>query len=346
MNKRKLLNITLILLIIISIGLSGYLFFLRKVDVNKESIVYNRTLVKDISESEAEKLNYDIVTRDFTVQELDEINFSEYESGSKVDFTNQTMKKLVNWKNSKLEYDDLDVSTFTSILYSENYEDYKSEDLFQEFQLLASTQNLKTIILDTSMQTNLEEFYTFVEKLQSIEEMKVGIFLNPRSAELLNYVNYKEFNKTITKILDIPRLNNLADLFYIKAYDYTPIKAVLPGPNSKLTEIEDIIQYYIYKGIDRSKVYLGINKVNFEWEDKFYEVDISRNLIIDKIFAQQVMGNISSLTEISEFEKEDSYGFYTKESKVYIVVYPNNSLINNIQKLAISYNLYGIYFRY
>jgi len=344
MKILKIFNFILVLGIIIAISSALYLFFYRKIDISKDNVVFEKVIVDDISNVAAEKLNYDKVDKSVIGESFEQLDYLQISNNNS---TNpKSLKKLIDFKDKKLNYNIETLNKFTPVLYSSNYEGFNAQDLFKELSELISENNLRNIILDTSLLSDTEEFYLLAGKLNEIETLNLGILLSYRTNELESYSAYKIIDPMITKILDISRVKSLADFFYIKTYDYTPINAGLPGPNSKLSEIEDIIQYYLYKGLDRQKIYLGINRASFVWEDRFYQADIRQNVIVEKLQSVDIEFDKSKLVDEVKLEYEDNYGYFVKDSKKYIAVYPSDEYIANLKQLALTYNLYGVFFRY
>jgi len=343
----KVIQILVVLLIIASIVISLYLFFYRKVGITKDYVSFERLLLEDVSNVQAEKMNYDKVESkyaDYTLSELSYFKYSQTTAASNI-FT-----KLINWKDSKLVYDSALLENNIPVVYSEAFETFNVDSFYNELSEIISANNLKFIILDSSLQSNLEDYYNLVTKLSELQDLNLSLLLLPRTAELENYSNYKELNKNITKIVDINRIAAHADYFFIETYDYTPDKAALPGPNTDLSEVEDSVQYYIYKGLPREKIFIGVNQVNFMWEDRYFESDMKNNMLVTATQATVFEGDKSKITDVILLESGESYGFFqdlvSEKTKNYLVVLATDTLTLNIKYIASKYNLQGIFYRY
>lgn len=342
-KKATLLNIFLIIILLASIGVSAYLFFYRKIDITQENNITTKILKDTLTDIEAEKLNYDKLAHTNTGNILEEINYFEDTSENSLG----KIKRFINWDGEKFVTIGKYSNTFIPIVFSNDYLqlDYQNskellEDIIKEF-------SFKELIFDSSLQSDTALFYKLIEDIkESYSNLKIGVILNFRTAESEKYTNYKIFNPTISKIIDVVEINKIADYIYLKAYDYTPPTSALPGPNSKLSEIEDILQYYISKGISPNKIYLGVNAISFKWPDRLYTNNISENIILDTIQAEEYTGDLANLTIISQSDSEDSVYSYTDNEKTYLITIPSTSYINKIRELALSYNILGLYFRY
>ncbi len=340
----RLIQLLLILFILISIVVSIYLFFYRKVAVTKDYQTFERILLEDVSDVQAEKMNYDKVETFDSKYSLDQLNYFEYSKPSK---NSGSIAKLINLKDKSLNFDKDQIANSIPIVYSEFFETFNAKDVFESLESIILNYNLNYLILDSSLQSNLEDYYNLIERLNSIQGLNLSVLLLPRTAELENYSVYKEFNKNYTKIVDINRIVQYVDFYFIETYDYTPQKAALPGPNTKLSELEDSIQYYIYKGIPREKVYVGINKVSLSWSDRYYEQDISKNILVETSQAKVFTLDLTELTSRTTNVDGEQIGYYIDDStNKFVVISTTDKLVDNIKNIALKYSVKGVFFRF
>jgi spore germination protein YaaH len=255
----------------------------------------------------------------------------------------------------------MDHNIFTSVLQSdENLERHINQIL--EFVLKGEYDGVDLDYESTKYSDN-DKYQYFIKSLYSKlheNNKKLIITVLSKWGDNIEYPSLKETRK----VQDWRFLANYADQIRIMAYDYTFMKAKLPGPIAPIDWIEKIIQYAKTQ-IPDEKIVLGVHLYSYQWS-----VASENKVLLDGLpfeFAYDYMINsYDEKANVSSYEYETVqkiikdnkgellgnqgenvyiYQKYINDTKMYenrVLVYIDQKGVLSRKKLASQYNIYGI----
>ncbi len=365
------LNILLILVILILLLTSIYLFYFNKdvATVNTEEEL--EVLRDDISNIEAELLTYDqkLPNTDLINEYKSKSTFSVYnanidkrsfdfdlninnlsESNNDIDSTN------IEKNNSKFFFNNLDIYTGKSndltldtidttrievipVLYSSNVFN-PNEDILKNIKdsNIYNFNESEYIALSESNLT-ISEVLKILKYINNDLEKNVVLILEPR---------YLDTSSEYSLIKDFNELNTLVNIYLIKTYPYTSLYSYLPGPITYTNNFTDIIQYYLFKGLNLDKVYLVINDREYVWPYREIEYVNDFNYL-----NEELEGNIletNTLLKGNNYQVidggENNDTFLISRELNQVIVTQDEEYLNYLKELAFSFGISNIVYGY
>ncbi len=157
-------------------------------------------------------------------------------------------------------------------------------------------------------------------------------------------------------IQDYKRIGELVDEFRLMTYDFNGKASLEASPIAPLEWIERVIQYAIYSGVPRDKIYLGVHTYAYDWSKRptLENVDLINwygNLLPIKDLPEASAYYFASVESvIRDYSMSYTYntnwgeaiGEYVYNGEDRIVVFPNQQSIDDRKKLASDYGIAGI----
>jgi spore germination protein YaaH len=255
----------------------------------------------------------------------------------------------------------MDHNIFTSVLQNdENLERHINQIL--EFVLKGEYDGVDLDYESTKYSDN-DKYQYFIKSLYSKlheNSKKLIITVLSKWGDNIEYPSLKETRK----VQDWSFLSNYADQIRIMAYDYTYMRAKLPGPIAPIDWIERIIQYAKTQ-IPDEKIVLGVHLYSYQWA-----VASENKALLDSLpfeFAYDYMINsYDEKANVSSYEYETVqriikdnkgellgnqgenvyiYQKYINDTRMYenrVLVFIDQKGVLLRKKLASQYNIYGI----
>jgi spore germination protein YaaH len=255
----------------------------------------------------------------------------------------------------------MDHNIFTSVLQSdENLERHISQIV--EFATKLDYDGVDLDYESTKYSDN-EKYQYFIKTLYSKlheKDRKLIITVLSKWGDDIEYPSLKETRK----VQDWRFLSNHADQIRIMAYDYTFMKAKLPGPIAPVDWVEAILKYARTQ-IPDEKIVLGVHLYSYQWA-----VASENRVLLDNLpfeFAYDYMKNAyDEKANVSSYEydtvekimKDNKgellgnqgenvyiYQKYISDTKMYenrVLVFIDQKGVLSRKKLASEYNIYGV----
>lgn len=208
---------------------------------------------------------------------------------------------------------------------------------------------LKEIDIDVSITNkvnNIEDVLRELAKLTVDKNIKINVGLPPKWSDVMDYDYLAPVSNFYKSAASISVINNLSNKVRIHAYGYTTINSNSVGPITKNDWAENIIQYYIYKGINPSKTTLVINNITYKWPNREITDNYVDNYVlstqqVEVLNASQLEAILSStnITVLNNYQLDDNIAQIGTGIETNYIVYPKHLSQNYLIELAKSYNL-------
>lgn len=352
MFNRLLSFIIFFLIITISglLALNYYLYKVRVVENTTYKDVRKDLIDNSISQIDAEQKNLDSLVKkkeNINIKETTIANFSSNESGIKMVY------KLT--ENSYEKIDDFTLSQIPIFFVEENVNELNDLTVASMIVEVIKKESLQEIDIDVSIVNkvlNIESLVKDIIQLLNPISIKINIGLPPKWSDYQDYEYLKSVSRFYSSNADLKIINNLTHKIRIHGYGYTTINSSKAGPISPSEWVENIIQYYIFKGIEPAKVDLVINNTGYKWSNR----PITNNYIFNYVLSTKQVEVIPSsdlnnllagnnLKNLSEFRFEDNVVELNDNGNINIIVYPKLSLQSKIKEVVKSYGLNGFIYK-
>lgn len=324
-----------------------YNAFIRKIIVTEHKETIENTKLDALSNINAEKEN-------FVEPDVNLYPILYYEDS--VNEINEFSEKLaievyeIKAGNIVLNSENLIKKPYTAIIYSKE----KVADFTGLVLQISSDPNInsfRALEIDTSVSSNTEEFFRFVIDLKTkLKVLGVELILSiyPKWSSYIDYSYFKSIWINFDPEIDFLPYVPYVDAIKVKAFDYTSLKSILPGPITPFSFAKEVLQYMLYKGFPKEKLILGINTKSYFWTYRDFVEDFKQNHYTDanqaKVMNYTETINILSKIEPIETNSGDMAGYFITDKK-YVLVYPTHESINKLVNLAENFAIKGISFR-
>lgn len=169
-------------------------------------------------------------------------------------------------------------------------------------------------------------------------------------------VSYQLLPQT-RKVQNLKRIGKIADQVRIMAYDYTPSKALQPGPIAPQWWVEKVIQHCL-KEIPKQKLILGIHLYSYEWRLKQQKLSVfqpdwtlnkmggTRAKSFEQPIVLKILKRRKKTPESSNEDSTFSYSVRKSDGSIEwrLLQYPTQQSVKAKINLAKKYQLSGVYF--
>ena len=346
---KKTFNILIILQILALISLAGIIYFLYKVRV-VEHINYSneREDITDntISNVKAEELSIDSLIKQTNASNINQEYFIQDKNS---DNANQPVEFVYKINNDQIETGSIlpnTIPAFYTSIDSQTLDDTTVSNIITQ---TIKQNNLTEIEIDVSITNKVNNIESIVRNIlnnTSPNPIKINLGLPAKWSDIYNYTYLVPVSNFYNSTASIETLANLCNKIRINAYGYTTLYSSKAGPIVKLSWVENVIQYYIYKGLKPSQTSLIINNTAYEWANRDITDNYIQNYVMD---APQVnvlkIDDLTTIMSNSGFSISNNYNFddniaqLNNNGAINFIVYPKDSTTQALKDLAQSYSL-------
>lgn len=359
-NFIKLFTLLMLPILVFSIGLFAFYFFLKAnityIDNNIVNTALNNSITKE--EAEAKNLEQQVKRLDgfHSIQKSFLLTDKYSPKGPFSSFSRLSLEVDSNGeiKSKDIKVDGVNSYTEVFFLTPETIENLNidSETLAEDILGYISQNNIRSFALDVSF-TFIPGYMDLLEIISSsIKDSFVSVYLYPKWGDEVDYSHFATITNEFHKTMDLEKISQLVSIINVMSYNYTGPLDILPGPITPAWWFERTIQYYIKSGVPREKLKFGINTNAYEWPKREIELNPILNYsllsqealeIPSTVFQEFISENSINPTQINGIQ-EDIYR-YTKNSVEYITIMPTEKQITQLERVASYYHIEGIYYK-
>lgn len=201
-----------------------------------------------------------------------------------------------------------------------------------------------------------EHYFSFLTELAKQLHAKKKLLSVAVLPQWGDEVTYKLLPQT-REVQDLKRIGQIADQVRVMAYDYTPSKAVQPGPIAPQWWVEQVIQHCLRK-VPKEKLILGVHLYSFEWRVKdpklaIFQPDWTLNSLgkeraksFERPVVEAILKRRKAEVKASNDDSIFSYSVHLKDGsrEWRVLQFPTKQSVQAKTALAKKYQLGGVYF--